>query len=410
MKVVSNCKICGSTNLQEILNLGCLAFTGIFPKSINDLVEKTPLRLVWCRDCTLVQIGDDYDLKMLYGDNYGYRSGLNPSMVAHLKKKATHLKKYLPPSRATILDIGSNDGTFLGFFSGKSHRMVGVDPSAGKFRGYYLKDIELFEDFFGLEFLETNNFHCEADLITSISMFYDLLDPSSFVAAVRRSLGDRGIWHFEQSYLPMMLASNAFDTVCHEHIEYYSLKVIEDLLNAEGLEVISASLNQVNGGSIAVTAAPVGSRELETPEVLSWLRKSEAELRLDKFDIYSQFANRSRVVSAQLKHLILSIKSSGKTVSGYGASTKGNVTLQYSSLGADLIDVIYEVNKDKFGKVTPGSGIPIVSEKQLLEDQPDYLLVLPWHFREFITLKCSEYIDNGGTLIYPMPYVDLVSK
>ena len=411
MTAITHCRLCNSTNLNEILNLGNLAFTGIFPEPVDNPIEKTPLRLMWCRDCTLVQIGDDYDLGMLYGDNYGYRSGLNPSMVEHLKKKAANLRKYLPSgNESTILDIGSNDGTFLSFFSGESKRLIGVDPSGGKFRGYYQKEIELFEDFFGPQLVNSNQFDCKADLITSISMFYDLPDPCSFVAAIRHCLGEKGIWHFEQSYLPTMLSTNSFDTVCHEHIEYYSLRVIENLLSNEGLEVIDVSLNQINGGSVAITAAPAGSYELETPDLLSWLRKSETELGLDQLDVYMEFANRSRIISNQLYQLVSSIKSSGKTICGYGASTKGNVTLQYAGLRADMIDVIYEVNKDKFGKLTPGTGIPIVSEKQLLQDKPDYLLVLPWHFREHITMKCRDYVSNGGTLIYPMPYVDLVSK
>jgi len=205
-----------------------------------------------------------------------------------------------------------------------------------------------------------------------------------------------------------MLETNSFDTVCHEHVEYYSLRVIEALLQKNSLEIIHLELNRVNGGSIALTAAPVGSRPVETSEMLAWLRRSEEALQLDNKEVYSDFAKRTSVVILQLRHLIDSIKEAGKTVSGYGASTKGNVTLQCAGLGPEEISVIYEVNEDKFGKTTPGTKIPIVSEARLIEDSPDYLLVLPWHFREHVIEKCRAYLEQGGHLIFPLPHVDVV--
>jgi SAM-dependent methyltransferase len=344
----------------------------------------------------------------MYGDNYGYRSGLNRRMVAHLEAKANSLEQYVSKPSATILDIGSNDGTLLGCFEKDSRRLIGVDPSAEKFRKHYSQGVELYTEFFDADFLNANDFRGQVDLVTSVSMFYDLPDPASFVETVARCLKQNGVWHLEQSYLPLMLETNSFDTVCHEHLEYYSFRVIEELLERSGLEVIELELNKVNGGSIAVTCAHADAHEVKNREILDWVRRSESIMNLSSIEPYEDFARRSERICSQLSELVGSIKRADKRVSGYGASTKGNVTLQYAGLTHELIDVIYEVNEDKFGCQTPGTNIPIVSEQHLLEDSPEYLLVLPWHFRDHVIEKCATYLARGGALIFPLPYVDIV--
>jgi len=409
-KPVGRCRICGFSDLSLVVDLGRQAFTGIFPSPNDPAVESVPLRLVWCPECTLLQLGEDYDLSIMYGENYGYRSGLNPSMVAHLRNKAHKLTSFVASDKASILDIGSNDGTLLSFFQDGSSRLIGVDPSAAKFQRYYPRGVELYTEFFGQDFLACRDLRNQLDLITSVSMFYDLPDPASFVKSIASCLTETGIWHLEQSYLPLMLETNSFDTICHEHLEYYSLKVIEDLLMKNGLEIFDVELNRVNGGSIGITCGRSGVHQKNNAEVLDWLRKSEMILELSTIAPYREFAKRAEKMRTQLSDLVDSIRRSGKNVAGFGASTKGNVTLQYAGLDSTKIDVIYEVNQDKFGRSTPGTMIPIVSEDRLLSDQPDYLLILPWHFRDHVIRSCDEYLSRGGALIFPMPFLEIFTR
>ena len=325
--IVNRCKICKGSNLDLVLDLGMQAMTGQFPVP-GESVNEGHLDLLKCADCDLVQIGHEYEMGDMYGEGYGYRSSLNPSMVAHLQGKARELSARFP-SAPSVLDIGSNDGTLLRAFEVSSDKF-GVDPSAESLREFYDDNSKLIVDFFSQDVVR-NSFNTKKfDVVTSISMFYDLPDPSGFVANVKEVLSPEGVWHFEQSYMPTMLEMNSYDTVCHEHIEYYSLGVIQELLKINNLKIIDVDLNSINGGSIAITAAHEDSnRPIQNTELLNYLIAKEILLDLGSISPYVDFANRCQLRRDELKALIGSIVASGKTVYGYGASTKGNVILQY---------------------------------------------------------------------------------
>jgi hypothetical protein len=405
---ISKCRISGSSNLKTILNLGNQSLTGVFPKISNQEITKGPLELVWCPDSGLVQLKHSYNPSEMYGLNYGYRSGLNNSMVQHLKFKVDRLtKKVKLDDLDIVLDIGSNDGTLLNSYNNKNIHRIGMDPTAGKFRQYYDKNIIIIEDFFSKEkFFESSK--NKAKIITSIAMFYDLEDPSTFVQEIFEILADDGIWHFEQSYLPTMLRMNSYDTVCHEHIEYYSLSVIYKLLAKHNLRITDVELNSVNGGSFAVTAVKEKSLYLGNDEIVNWLLEQEDRMRLDTLRPYQAFAKRVSQHREDLRNLIIGIRNAGKSVVGYGASTKGNVLLQFCELGPSEISCIAEVNPEKFGAYTPGSNIPILSEKEVQAKKPDYMLVLPWHFRDGILQREKEFLKSGGRLIFPLPHIEII--
>ena len=412
---IGECRICGNRDLESILDLGIMALSGVFPRNPDSPVTSGPLELVKCatRDprqaCGLVQLRQTYDLDELYGENYGYRSSLNRSMIDHLAQKAASLSRLAALKTGdTVVDIGSNDGTLLAQYATEGLTLVGIDPTAAKFRQYYRKDIKVIADFFSAERFRSS-FEQKAKLVTSISMFYDLEHPLAFMEQVRDILDDEGCWHFEQSYLPSMLQRNSYDTVCHEHLEYYALRQIVWMAERAGLRLIDASLNEINGGSIAITAVKAGSSRQAVSPQLAALLAEESSRHLDATGVYDEFRGRIAAHRTQLLELLDSLRREGRTVLGYGASTKGNILLQYCGIDAERLPAVAEVNTEKFGCFTPGTGIPIISEARARSMRPDFFLVLPWHFRDHIVRREADFLKAGGKLIFPLPELEIVS-
>lgn len=394
---LTKCRVCYTADLEPVLDLGIQAMTGIFPKDAGDdyALERGPLALVRCAECGLVQLSVTYDLKEMYGDNYGYRSGLNASMVRHLESKAWDLQVMRPLKvNDVVLDIGSNDGTFLNFFP-KNAARIGFDPTVAKFSKYYDLSVQRFPEFFSAEMFRARIGLRKAKIVTSISMFYDLPDPVSFADDVASVLADDGIWHLEQSYLPAMLDAGSYDTVCHEHLEYYGLKQLKAILGGAGLKILDVQFNGVNGGSFAVTAG----RGEESPE-LPWLLHNE-EMSTTKA-AWSYFRDRAKRHRDELPVRLHELKNQGRRVLGRGASTKGNVLLQYCGIGPDLLPAIAEVNPDKFGHLTPGSRIPIISEDAPMAKAAEVFMVLPWHFRQSFMMRATT------PLLFPLPEIALI--
>ena len=345
----------------------------------------------------------------MYGDNYGYRSGLNQSMVDHLTQKVRYLERMvaLRPGDA-VLDIGSNDATTLKAYSKDGLRRIGIDPTGQKFFSYYPEDVKLVPDFFSAAAFRSAS-TVPAKIVTSIAMFYDLESPVAFAREVESILADDGIWHFEQSYMPSMLRMNSYDTICHEHIEYYSLAVVKRVLDAAGFRVIDVVMNNVNGGSFAVTAAKASNGTLKSNQaVIDWLLEQEERMGLSTPRPYREFEERVFRHREDLSRLIRTLVADGKRVLGYGASTKGNVVLQFCGFTSAEIPAIAEVNPEKFGRVTPGTHIQIISEADARAMKPDYFLVLPWHFKEGILRRERDYLADGGKFIFPFPEIEIV--
>ena len=405
---IQNCRICSSTNIITVLSLGEQALTGVFPKHISDTISTGPLDLVWCSKCGLLQLKQSYNLDEMYGDNYGYRSGLNAFMVRHLTNKIRTLENLVKLSeRDLVVDIGSNDATSLKAYTVKCKK-VGIDPTGAKFRNFYTKNIDLIPDFFSKDIFIKKYPRKKAKIITSIAMFYDLEKPEVFVNDIEAILSDSGIWHFEQSYMPSMLRSNAYDTVCHEHLEFYSFSVIKNLLEDCRLRIIDVQMNSINGGSFAVTACKKNAPYQSNQPVVSWMLRQEEDMKLDTPKPYRNFEEKVFLHRKNLLELIEALVNDGKKIIGYGASTKGNVLLQFCGLTRKHIPYIADVNEDKFGCFTPGTHIPIISEKEARAMKPDYFLVFPWHFKHSILEREREFIENGGKFIFPLPEIEIV--
>ena len=406
MAKIIQCRICGGSPLELVIDLGCQALTGIFPR--NQQLDDFPsgsLRLVRCvsnEGCGLVQLEHNFDPKLLYGENYGYRSGLNTSMVAHLRERVSVVSQRVMLSDGdVVIDIGSNDGTTLGFYSPNLTR-IGIDPTAAKFQEHYPPATTVVSDFFSASTALGASKGKKAKAITSFSMMYDLENPQLFVNEVAEVLASDGVWMFEQSYLPLMLERTAFDTICHEHLEYYGMRQIDWLLARSGLEAIDVELNDINGGSFSVIAAHKGT--FSAASSVEQVRAREQALWKNAQVAFSEFAIATHQASDNLKAFVQTQLASGKTIAALGASTKGNVLLQFAGFTGADIAVIGEVNPDKYGCVTPGSWIPIVSQEEALRKSFDFYIVLPWHFRDFF-LNSDAF--SGHSLVFPLPILDI---
>lgn len=403
---LTSCRICGNTQLELVLDLGEQALTGIFPKSPSDPLTSGPLRLLLCKGgadcCGLLQLAHTFDLGEMYGDQYGYRSGLNASMMRHLGEKVAWLQKRRPLSAGdVVLDIGSNDGTTLSNYPSSVTR-IGIDPTSDKFRQFHPAGITAVADFFTADSFRRVAGDKKARIVTSLSMFYDLPSPMQFVQDVADILADDGVWHFEQSYLPLMLETNSYDTVCHEHLEYYALAQVEWMVTRAGLRITDVQFNDVNGGSFAVTVEKGVGHADQVKELLAkeaWVSAPETWVN------FRAMVERHR---SELRATLTKLKEQGKRVYGLGASTKGNVVLQYCGITSDLLHKIAEVNPDKFGSFTPGTLIPICSEARALAEKPDVFMVLPWHFRKGITHNQQGFLEAGGKLLFPLPRIEFV--
>jgi SAM-dependent methyltransferase len=403
LKIIK-CRSCKNKSLNKLYSLGKHYLTGIFLPKKNSIISKGDLNLVICKKCSLVQLDQNFNVNEMYGDNYGYMSSLNKSMISHLQLKAINLKKkYKLKNNSNILDIGSNDGTFLSFFSRK-FKLFGCDPTIKKFYKSYRKDITKIVNFFSAKLFSKKKF----DLITSISMFYDLPDPLQFSREIYSILKTNGVWHIELSYMPMMIKNRSYDTICHEHLEYYSLKSLMYLLHKAKLKIINLSFNQINGGSIELDIVKKDSKLKECKELISWVLKSEKINGYNNIKKHLAFFEECKKHRKLLRGLLLALKKQKKKVIGYGASTKGNVLLQFCYIKSDLLSNIAEVNKFKFNKYTPGSKIKIISEKNARQKKPDYMLVLPWHFKDHIIKRENKFLKEGGKLIFPLPDIEII--
>jgi NDP-4-keto-2,6-dideoxyhexose 3-C-methyltransferase len=407
--VINKCRICGGKDLENVMSLGEQFLTGVFPRDRVEKVTKGPVDLVRCSSssgCGLVQLKQSYDLGEMYGDNYGYRSGLNPSMVSHLKAKVSKILSLgILKEHDLVIDIGSNDATSLRAYPQDKYDLVGIDPTGQKFESYYPSSIKLIPDFFSAQKVSDIFKDKKAKVITSFSMFYDLEDPVAFAKEIALTLDSEGIWIFEQSYLPAMLKTNSFDTICHEHLEFYALKQILWIAREAGLKVLDVDFNEVNGGSFSITATKNDASYEPNYEHLEKILQEEGCLGLGSELAFNEFKYRVKKNGDELKAFLLSCKTQGKVVHGLGASTKGNVLLQYLGIDESLVAKIGEVNTEKFGSFTPGTLIPLCPESEVLAENPDFLLVLPWHFRRFFESLQSL---KGRTLIFPLPEFQIV--
>jgi len=411
MLTITECRSCGSTNLTNILSLG-LQYPSNFIElnSISDKREQIPLELIFCekKDCGLLQLKHTASRESLY-KKYWFRSGLNEKMVEALKDITKSVEKRISLSENDIvLDIGCNDGTLLRSYQSKV-RLVGFEPASNLVDEAKEGTELIINNFFSFyEFVQ--HFPNERiKVITSIAMFYDLEDPNSFVSDIVNCLDQDGIWIIQMAYLIPMLELNAFDNIVHEHLEYWSLKSLKRLLEEHDLEIFDVELNDVYGGSFRIFVKTKKNDKINIQNSVDEFLKKEDEFGLEKKETYLNFANRVNSLKNKLNDFIKKEISNGKLIYAYGASTKGNTLLQFYNLNNKLISKAADRDSKKFGKMTVGSNIPVISEEQARDEKPDYFLVLPWHLVDFFKERENEFLNNGGKFIVPLPDFKIIS-
>lgn len=409
----NTCCVCGSNALTPVIELGDQFLQGSFVKPDKEMpsTRRIPTSLVRCdpmRDenaCGLLQMEYTVPKELLY-DAYWYRSGTNNTMRNHLKGIVDELMGMIQPTDNTkILDIGCNDGTLFHYYP---HNFVkyGIDPCDIALG--IKPPIKIINGTFPSPKL--NAADIQFDVITSIAMFYDLDDPISFVREIKKLLTPVGIWCFEMSYMPVMLAKTSYDMICHEHIEYYSLAVIEYILRATDMQIIRIKQTSINGGSLRCYATHCGNSVYNKDEFrgdIKVMRRAEFDLELDTNKPYISFRSRVGQHKRKLFALLTGLKEDGKRIHIYGASTKGNTILQWCNIDNTIIDYASDRNPDKHGAKTLGTNIPIISEEESRAMKPDYYLVLPWHFKEEFLQREHEALENGTGFIFPLPEIEV---
>jgi hypothetical protein len=406
------CRICGG-KLTKILSFGNMYLQGLFVKEgyPNPPKRKVPLELMWCdtneneNGCGLVQLSKTVSQNILYS-TYWYRSATNESMRNHLKDIVDTVVKYIDDDvQRTVLDIGANDCTLLSFYP-NTYKKFGVDPS-NSMDDSKDESIVKIKDVFPTNKLGTTKF----DAITSIAMLYDLEDPVTFVKNVYSYLKENGLWVFEMSYLPSMIENNSFDTICNEHIEYYSISVIETLLDKCGMKLVDATLNDTNGGSVQCVAVKKTCNCFTiNNENLNKLRILEFEQEYDNITPYNKFKDNVTKAINEIRQFVIQLKLDKKTIHLLGASTKGNTLLQACGIDNTIIPYASDRNPDKWGGYTLGTNIKIISEEESRAMKPDYFLVLPWHFKDSIIRRERDTILSGTGLIFPLPKLEIINK
>ena len=381
VKVVENCRICGTGHFYRILDLGSQYLSGYFPKSIEDSHLLTvPLELVQCsnNNCGLLQLKHSVDPTISFHNGYGYRSGLNQSMIQHIRTVVNWGLSNLNGDSGSVLDIGSNDGTLINFVPKEFSRFA-IDPLMNKFKEFYNKDVHTIHGFFPEDLFNSQHLDRKFHLISSLSMLYDVPDPKKFVQQIAKILDPKkGIWIFEQSYALSMLEKTAFDTICHEHLEYYSLKSLNFLLDEFDLQIIDCILTETNGGSILGAVAKKSSSH-QISENYQTILMHESKFQ----PLVENFAKSVDATCESILNSLNHLKQSRKKIGAIGASTKGNTLLQTAQIDNTLIEMVGELNEEKYGLLTPGSWIPIVSEREKDFLNLDAFLVLPWHFKKY---------------------------
>ncbi len=395
--------------LVPVLSLGVQSISDFVSK--NSLTPSAPLELILCdpsrNGCGLLQLKHTVDQQYMYR-NYWYRSGVNQTMRVALADITKSVAELIPLTKNSIVvDTGSNDNTLLNSYQVRDLNKVGFEPAINLMPYAKNTSATIINDFFTANlFKDKVGKKVKAQAVTSIAMFYDLEQPNEFVADIREILAPDGLWIIQMAYLPVMLADNIFDNICHEHLEYYSLSSLEFLLKRHDLKVIDVELNNVNGGSYRTFITHKGSKlppRSGASERLAQLRFKENAMHLATTIPYQLFRDRVAQIKRQVVDFIVQEKSTGKTIYVYGASTKGNTLLQYFNLNHKVITAAAERNPAKWGKRTVSTNIPIISEKKARDDNPDYFLILPWHFLAEFKNRESQYLENGGKFIVPLP-------
>lgn len=397
----TSCRACNFNELVEVLDLGPQCLSDF--RADRSLPPKFPLTLMLCTNCSLVQLSHTVPRENMYHEGYGYRSGVNEQIRNNLEMLVNLAVNNIDEVKSW-LDIACNDGTLLSMIPKNIYR-VGVDP-VKKFKAESKQHADLIiDDYFPTKDLSDQ---LKFDVITSISMFYDLDDPNQFISMISKYLAPGGIWIVQQNYILSMLKNTSFDNVCHEHIGYYSLTAMKHLIDSHNLEIIRVFEDDINGGSIITIISHQGTKQIDAS--VKHLLSAEKEFGISNSNSYKDFERNVSKISIELLNLITQLRKEDKSIYIYGASTRGSVIWQKVGLDTKLIDFAVERQQEKIGKFFSAISVPIISEYDMRKNPPDYLLIGPWFLRESFIEREKEFLKNGGKMIIPLPEIKIIGN
>lgn len=410
---IKECRSCGSKDLKPIISLGNQCVTNFVESSGKEV--RCPLNLILCDQCKLLQLEHNAPAESMWGDQYWYKSGISSTIRDDLKDIVSKAKSLVSlKENDIVIDIGCNDGTLLSNYQTKGVRLVGFEPSKNVAREASEKGFEVINNFFNAKNFREKFVIGKAKIITAISMFYDLEDPNQFLKDIKSCLDENGLFIIQQNYLVTMLENNAFDNICHEHREYYSFGSLKKILEKHGLEIFDVEQNNINGGSIRTYIKLKENKKLKgfegSENRIKKIEAYESKLGLETMKPYVDFADRINKIKEKLMNFLKSEKKKGKEIYLYGASTRGNVVLQYFGITPKIATAVADMNKDKWGKKTVGTMIPIISPEEFRKKNPDYLLVMVWHFFEEIKKQENDWFQKGGKFLVALPDFKIYEK
>ena len=400
---IKYCRNCKSNKIKSVLRLGKISYTGKFPKK-NQKIKKANIEIIICKSCKLVQLADNYNLKYLYGKDYGYRTGINKTMTDHMKKISNVLsKKVSLKKNDAVLDIASNDGTLLNFYN-RDVITFGIDPILNKYKNNYKNINFKLPNFFEYNKIR-KKFKNKFKIITALSVFYDLKNPNKFLKDLSNLITNDGIILIEFADLQSIIKKKMFDTFCHEHLEYYSTTVINMMLNKNNLKLIDVKENEINGSSKQFFIAKKNSIFKTNLKKIKHFLELEKKEKLNTVQTFYKLKKEIFFLKRKLLDKINTILKNKQKIHGYGASTKGNVLLQFFGIDNKKIKFISDRNPKKNNLYTPGTNIKIVNEKISRSKEPDYYLVLPWHFKNEILKREKTFLKKKTKFIFPLPNI-----
>ena len=409
LKTRQTCRVCNNKHLEPIISLGVLQIVDFVDSEGKN--DAAPLDLVICDKkhggCGLVQLKHTIPADRLYR-KFWYKSGVNQTMKDALKDVVDKVQNYISlKPNDIVLDIGANDGTLLRFYD-NTVRKVGFEPATNLVKEASVGTTKIINDYFNFESFEKEFPEEKAKIITTIAMFYDLEEPNKFVDNIVKTLDEDGVWVNQMNYLITMLEDKAFDNVVHEHLEYYSMKSLEYLLDKHDLVIFDVELNELNGGSFRTYVKHKNCKKFPVTKRVNELRNNEEKLRVEDYETYQRYAKELEDLKEKTHSFISDQVRKKKKVYVYGASTRGATLLQFYNLNKDLIIAAADRNPEKWGKKIAGTDIPIISEEQARKEMPDYFLILPWYFLDEFIKREEDYLKNGGKFIVPLPEFQII--
>lgn len=402
------CRSCGSKNFEVFLDLGSmpLADRMLMPRQLEEAEPYFPLEVAFCHDCALVQITETVAPEILFDADYPYFSSVSEYLLKHSRENALELieaRKLGPDSLAA--EIASNDGYLLKNFVEAGVPVLGIDPANGPVEAARAAGVNTMHAFFGLDLAKQLRAEGkQADVIIANNVLAHVADTNGLVAGMATLLKDTGVVVVECPYVKALIDRNEFDTIYHEHLCYFSMTALDALFRRHGLYINDVRQLSIHGGSLRIYAEKKEDVKASVSDMLA----DEKAVGLDRFDYYRDFADRVRKTCADLKSLIGDLKAKGHRLVGYGAAAKATTLINFAHIGTETLEYIVDRNRHKQGRYMPGKHIPIMAPERLVEDRPDYVLLLPWNFADEILAQQEAYRSKGGKFIIPIPTPSIV--